>query len=80
MANKRFNKGKMARGLVYFCIVVLTLTLIWAIIFKTFGSSYTDLSDVLTFAATVFGGELLLLLLKRILAKPRDDDDYDDTR
>lgn len=77
---KRFNKGKMARGLVYFCITVLTIVLIWAMIVKSITISYVaDLSDVLTFAAAVFGGELLLLLLKRIFAKPSDNnnDDYD---
>ena len=76
---KRMTKGKMARGLVYFCITVLTIVLIWAMIFKTVASGYSDLSDVLTFAATVFGGELLLLLLKRIFAKPNDNNnDYSD--
>ena len=71
---KRFSKGKMARRLVYYCITVLTIVLVWAMITKSFfAGSYGDLSDVLTFAATVFGGELLLLLLKRIFAKPNDD-------
>ncbi len=74
---KRMTKGKMARGLVYFCLVVLTIVLIWAMVVKSVAITYADLSDVLTFAATVFGGELLLLLLKRIFAKPNDNnDDY----
>ena len=29
------KKGKMARRLVYFCISVLTFTLIWAMVLKT---------------------------------------------
>jgi len=33
----------------------------------------TDISDVLIFAATAFGGELLLLALKRIFAKKNED-------
>lgn len=73
---KRMTKGKMARGLVYFCLAVLTIVLIWAIIIKSFATGYSDLSDVLTFAGGVFGGELLLLLLKRIFAKPNDNNDY----
>lgn len=75
--NKKFSKGKMARGLVYYCIGVLTVVLIWALIIKSFATGYSDLSDVLTFAGGVFGGELLLLLLKRIFAKPNENnDDY----
>lgn len=73
---KKFSKGKMARGLVYFCLTVLTIVLIWAMIIKSFATGYADLSDVLTFAGGVFGGELLLLLLKRIFAKPNDNNDY----
>lgn len=76
---KRTTKGKMARRLVYYCIGVLTFVLIWAMITKSFfASSYVDLSDVLTFAGGVFGGELLLLLLKRIFAKPNDNNGSND--
>lgn len=74
---KRVTKGKMARVLVYFCIGVLTVVLIWAMITKSLAGSYMDLSDVLTFAAAVFGGELLLLLIKRIFAKPNDNNNSD---
>ena len=69
------KKGKMARILVIYCIGILTIVLIWAMISKSFATEYIDLSDVLTFAGGVFGGELLLLLLKRIFAKPDDNDD-----
>jgi hypothetical protein len=54
MSKKRFNKGKMARRLVYLCITVLILTLIWAVVLKTIALFYNlmfDISDVLTFAA-----------------------------
>ena len=77
------NKGVMARKLVYYCITVLTLVLIWAVVLKTialFNSELTiDLSDILTFAGTVFGGELLLLAFKRVFAKSNDEqgEDYD---
>lgn len=67
----------MARGLVYYCITVLTIVLIWAIIMKSFVNTYLELSDVLTFTAAVFGGELLLLAFKRVFAKPRNDDSDD---
>lgn len=76
------NKGRMARRLVYFCITTLTLILIWAVVFKTiafFNSEITvDVSDVLTFAATVFGGELLLLAFKRVFAKPNEQGEDDE--
>ena len=73
---QRKTKGRMARELVYYCIYALTLTLAWAVITKTvavFTDHASDLSDVLIFAATAFGGELLLLLCKRVFAKPNDD-------
>lgn len=66
----------MARELVYYCIYALTLTLAWAVVIKTVAvilDRPSDLSDVLTFAAAAFGGELLLLLCKRVFAKPNDD-------
>lgn len=74
LKKKKINKGKMARGLVYFCISVLTIVLIWAMCVKTFSDAYVDLTDILTFAASVFGGELLMLLAKRLFAKPNDND------
>ena len=73
---QRKTKGRMARELVYYCIYALTLTLAWAVITKTvavFTDHASDLSDVLIFAAAAFGGELLLLLCKRVFAKPNDD-------
>ena len=72
---KRKTKGRMARELVYYCIYALTLPLAWAVIIKTlaiFTDHPADLSDVLIFAAAAFGGELLLLLCKRVFAKPNE--------
>ena len=68
------KKGAMARSLVYFCMAVLTLSLLWAIAMETAAlfhgqSDSMDLSDVLTFAGAAFGGELLLLAFKRVFAK-----------
>ena len=70
------QKGAMARKLVYFCITVMTLVLIWAVVLKTialFNSQMViDVSDVLTFVAAAFGGELLLLAFKRVFAKSNE--------
>lgn len=62
------KKHKMMRQLVYYCIAVLSLTALWAIVMKTIDHTI-DLTDVLTFISVVFGGELLMLVLKRIFAK-----------
>lgn len=66
------KKGKMARRLVYYCIGVLSMVTLWAVVVKTIAPSI-DLTDVLTFVGGVFGFELLALLLKRILAKPNEN-------
>lgn len=68
----------MARELVYYCLWMLTAVATWAMIPKTAAvllDRTCDLSDVLVFAGAAFGGELLLLLLKRVFAKPNDKDD-----
>lgn len=72
----RVTKGRMARELVYYCIYALTGVLVWAVIIKTIAviaDRQADLSDVLVYAAAAFGGELLLLLCKRVFAKNNDD-------
>ena len=71
---KREKKGQMARRLVYYCIVVLTLTGVWAAVLKTIDHT-VDTSDVLTFIGAAFGGELLMLLLKRVFAKTTETDE-----
>lgn len=73
----RLTKGKMARQLVYFCIWVLFGVLLWAAMVKTVAlvmDREIDLSDILTFAGVAFGGELLMLLVKRVFAKKSDDE------
>ncbi len=73
------QKGAMARKLVYFCIAVMTVTLIWAVVLKTialFNSEMSvDVSDVLTFAGAAFGGELLFLAFKRVFAKSNEQEE-----
>lgn len=69
------KQGKMARRLVYYCIGVLTLTALWAAVITTVAAVQgwmIDLNAVLTFIGAAFGGELLMLLCKRVLAKPTD--------
>lgn len=77
MSGKRqISKGKMARRLVYYCIAVLSVTAVWAAVVVTVAVALDrsiDLSAVLTFIGGAFGGELLLLLLKRVFAKPKED-------
>ena len=75
---RRWAKGAMARTLVIYCVRAITLIAIWAVCIKTyavFKYGATDISDVLIFAATAFGGELLLLAFKRIFAKKNENID-----
>ena len=77
---RRWAKGQMARTLVIYCVRAITLIAIWAVCIKTyavFKYGATDISDVLIFAATAFGGELLLLAFKRVFSKKNENpDDY----
>ena len=77
---RRWRKSEMARTLVIYCVRAITLISIWAVCIKTyavFKYGATDISDVLIFAATAFGGELLLLAFKRIFAKKSENiDEY----
>lgn len=73
---RRWRKSEMARTLVIYCVRAITLIAIWAVCIKTytvFKWGATDISDVLIYAATAFGGELLLLAFKRIFAKKNED-------
>ena len=77
---RRWAKGQMARTLVIYCVRAITLIAIWAVCIKTYAvlkCGATDISDVLIFVATAFGGELLLLAFKRVFAKKNENpDDY----
>ena len=78
---RKWSKGEMARTLVIYCVRALTLVSIWGIAVKTYAVlkwGATDISDVLVFVATAFGGELLLLAFKRIFAK-KDENNNSDT-
>ena len=68
----------MSKTIVLYCIRAITLIAVWAVALKTyavFKYGATDISDVLIFAATAFGGELLLLAFKRIFAKKNENPD-----
>ena len=71
----------MARTLVIYCVRAITLIAVWAVAVKTYAvirwgeTTGCDLSDVLIFAATAFGGELLLLAFKRVFAKKNENPD-----
>ena len=75
------GKGEMARQLVYFCLRVLLATTIWAMVITTVAlilDRSIDLSSVLTFVGAGFGGELLLLLVKRMFAKSSNEEELTD--
>ena len=71
----------MARTLVLYCVRAITLIAVWAVGLKTYAvirygeTMGADLSDVLIFTATAFGGELLLLAFKRVFAKKNENPD-----
>ena len=68
----------MSKTIVLYCIRAITLIAVWAVALKTyavFKFGATDISDVLIFATTAFGGELLLLAFKRVFAKKNENPD-----
>ena len=75
---RRWSKGQMSKTIVLYCIRAITLIAVWAVTLKTYAVfkwGATDISDVLIFAATAFGGELLLLAFKRVFAKKNENPD-----
>ena len=75
---KRRRKGEMSRRLVYYCVAALSIAGLWAMVLKTVSvttGNHIDLSDVLVFFGGAFGGELLLLLVKRVFSKPNETEE-----
>ena len=75
---RRWSKGQMSKTIVLYCIRAITLIAVWAVALKTYAVfkwGATDISDVLIFVATAFGGELLLLAFKRVFAKKNENPD-----
>ena len=77
MKGKRIAKGQMARRLVYYCIGLSSAVVVWAVVVKTIVPTI-DLSDILTFVSVTFGGELLLLMVKRVFAKSEEMEETSD--
>lgn len=74
MKKRKWSKGEMARTIVIYCLRLLTIVLVWAMLVKTYAVlkwGATDLSEVLTYAGGAFGIELVSLAFKRIFAKDR---------
>ena len=71
----------MSKTIVLYSIRAITLIAVWAVAVQTYAvirwgeTTGCDLSDVLIFTATAFGGELLLLAFKRVFAKKNENPD-----
>ena len=77
---RHWRKSEMARTLVIYCVRAITLVAVWAILVKTYAViryGTTDISDVLIYVASAFGGELLLLAFKRVFAKKNENTDIE---
>jgi NADH:ubiquinone oxidoreductase subunit 6 (subunit J) len=73
---KRVAKGQMSRSLVRLCMAMLTAAAVWGAVMKSIRPD-ADMTDVLSYVGAAFGGELLLLMGKRILAKERKENEED---
>lgn len=61
---RRLSKGQLAKRILYFDLLFLLVTGVWAMVLASLG---VDASSTLTVIYTVGGGELLLLMIKRII-------------
>ena len=76
----KWKKGEMARTIVIYCLRVLSMVLVWAFGVKTYAVirwGATDISDVLVYAGSAFGVELVSLACKRIWAKKNEGGTYE---
>ena len=60
------KKGRFSKVIVVFCVLEMALMQLWAMRIASHNSFLT--TGILTANHAVFGGELLLLCLKRLLA------------
>lgn len=67
LSNYFSKSGMFSRALVLFCIFYCVRLCEWSM--DQFEQSNMEASTLLTAALTLFGGELLLLCLKRVFAK-----------
>ncbi len=75
LAKKLREKGVFSRCIVVFCVLEMALMQFWAMRIASHNSFLT--TGLLTANHSVFGGELLLLCLKRILTKSGDKKEDD---
>lgn len=77
---KKRNKGKFSKRVVIFCIAEMAFMQIWAMWIAD--KDLYSTAELLTANHAVFGGELLLLCLKRLFAKGEKENgnSKDDTK
>lgn len=67
------RKGLFSKVIVVFCILEMTFMQLWAM--RIASHNMFEVAGLLTANHSVFGGELLLLCLKRIFAKDNQKND-----
>jgi hypothetical protein len=72
-SKKEKKKGNFSKAIVVFCVVEMMLMQAWAMWIADRNTYSTDSLIVANHA--VFGGELLLLCLKRLLTKEQNEDE-----
>lgn len=73
MKKRKLSKGVFSKVVVVFCVVEMAVMQFWAMRIASHNAFLT--TGLLTANHGVFGGELLLLCLKRIFAKSDKDED-----
>lgn len=77
MKRLKFPKGAFSKIIVLFCVVEMAAMQFWAMRIASHNAFLT--TGLLTANHGVFGGELLLLCLKRIFAKNDEKEKGNDT-
>ena len=72
MRKRKLPKGVFSKIVVVFCVIEMAVMQFWAMRIASHNAFLT--TGLLTANHGVFGGELLLLCLKRILAKSDEKD------
>ena len=74
--NRKKVKGRFSRALVIFCILEMALMQIWGMWIAD--KDLYSTAELVSANHLVFGGELLMLCLKRLFAKDRKEDENGD--
>lgn len=69
---RKLSKGQLGKRILYFDLLFLLVTGVWAMVLATRG---LDASSTLTVIYAVGGGELLLLMIKRIFGDRGNNND-----